>query len=146
MENRGGRVAHSSRVWLEWATRHSKSYSIDSIVPALANNARTGTQSSGMKSEKIGSLHHPGTQNDFVRRRIYVKTRLACVVFAILSTMRFAVAQQAVSSVPDAAVTRSFSVPRLIRFSGVAQDPNGKPLTGTIGALSPMTTLPDGVI
>lgn len=62
-----------------------------------------------------------------------MKTRLVCVVLAILSTMRFAVAQQGAFSVTDAAVTGSFSVPRVIRFSGVAKDTNGKPLTGTIG-------------
>ncbi len=61
-----------------------------------------------------------------------MKIRLAYVAFAILSTMQFAVAQQGASSVPDTAVTGS-SVPRVIRFSGVAKDTNGKPLIGTIG-------------
>jgi hypothetical protein len=61
-----------------------------------------------------------------------MKTRVVCVVLAILSTMRFAVGQQAATSATVPAVSAS-SVPRLIRFSGVAKDANGKPLTGTIG-------------
>jgi hypothetical protein len=56
-----------------------------------------------------------------------MKTRLVCVVLAILSTTRFAVAQQGASSITDPGVTGFVSVPRVIRFSGVAKDATGKP-------------------
>ena len=62
-----------------------------------------------------------------------MKIRLVTVVLAVLLTMRFAVAQQGASGATDAAIMGSFSVPRVIRFSGVAKDTNGNPLTGTIG-------------
>lgn len=62
-----------------------------------------------------------------------MKTPSLCVVLALLSTTRFAMAQQGAPSLMDVAAAASFSVPRLIRFSRLAQDTNGKPLTGTIG-------------
>jgi hypothetical protein len=54
------------------------------------------------------------------------------VVFVICFMGLYAAGQQ-VGSNPSAASTPMSAVPRLVQFSGVAKDTDGKPLTGTIG-------------
>jgi hypothetical protein len=67
-----------------------------------------------------------------------MRIRIASWLLAVLSTGLLAVAQETAPNTlaPNASTTASSaspSVPRLVRFSGVAKDTDGKPLTGAIG-------------
>jgi hypothetical protein len=55
-------------------------------------------------------------------------------ILALLTGGPLAVAQETASTIsPITSASTSTSVPRLVRFSGMAKDLNGKPLTGTLG-------------
>jgi hypothetical protein len=63
-----------------------------------------------------------------------MKTRVLCFVLAFLSIGLFqSVAQETDTSAAVPAATTHASVPNLIRFSGVAEDVDSKPLAGTVG-------------
>jgi hypothetical protein len=60
-----------------------------------------------------------------------MKVRLSYVVVGFLSLGLFVSAQTPSSNAP--ALAPSVQVPRLIRFSGIAKDATGKPMTGVVG-------------
>ena len=61
-----------------------------------------------------------------------MRTRVALIVLALLASRPLAFSQEGAKS-PTGSSASFSSVPRLIRFSGVARDAEGKPLTGTMG-------------
>jgi hypothetical protein len=54
-------------------------------------------------------------------------------VLAVLFMGLAAIGQESTSSMAASATSTATEVPRLVQFSGIAKDPDGKPLTGTIG-------------